>query len=973
VSSLLNKPVRAAWSALAVAAVVALAFLAMRLLAQGTCMLGLQFAGSGEAFSTVLATECAGEPVRAALWLDFVFIAVYAAGLATLCWIGSTMVYTGRGAHLLVIARRSVIVAAIADVLENAMTLVAVDAASSRDTFAPAIEAAAHVKWVGAAFAVVGSAVVVAGVVPRLAAARHDEQQAGELAGTPAGSAAASEPGSVWAQNYRVPPPETPSERPPSGICLSGGGIRSATFSMGAMQAFARRSLLERVDYLSVVSGGSYFGGAQQMIRARAAMGDHQVPVGLTDAFAPGSPEEDRARRHGKYIADGGWEWMGAVGVVARNVLLGLTLIFAALVVLGRVLGATYSTAGGWAERVFAPVPAEVGWVWPDFTAGSWLALLGTFGLAALAWILSGLPKDPPEHLVVRNHRWDVRHALCNWAGLLAFIACGVWAGAFLGPALVRFSEWSGDRGSDITLPELAPLLGLATVGVTVWNMVTKGIGHQDGASTATTSRLQRFEAKASFATRAVLSAAVVLGLVLLALATFAGVLHRAVRWHLADRGGVDWWLVVAVGVLVLVGLFFDQTRMSMHVFYKRRLAQTFAVERVSPTRAEAIDYDIGTTLSSYGKPPATQPAGPELLICAAANVSGPDLAPPGRRVTPVVFSWRYIGGPRLGYVGTQDYEQIVKHTSYEHDATLMSAMAVSGAAFASAMGRMSTPFDVLLSLSNARLGSWLPNPAYLVARSRANGRATFADATELAPLEELRKRLPRVRRINYWAREIFGVYSPRDRFVYVSDGGHYENLGLVELLRRRCETVYCVDASGDSMTATLAQAAVLAWEELGIRISVAGFDLAPHSAVEGTKDNVELRKLQKRLASTSVVSGTIDYPAIDGLPAMTGNLVIGKAVLTEDLEFPLQAHAMKSGNFPGDTTADQWFGVDQFNAYHALGSAVGNAMLDVPLRPGPVSTLAVGDLPAARTPMPSPDGVPPVASSGGIEGAPQP
>ena len=46
-----------------------------------------------------------------------------------------------------------------------------------------------------------------------------------------------------------------------SALCLSGGGIRSASFGLGVLQALARARLLEKFDYLSTVSGGGYIGG----------------------------------------------------------------------------------------------------------------------------------------------------------------------------------------------------------------------------------------------------------------------------------------------------------------------------------------------------------------------------------------------------------------------------------------------------------------------------------------------------------------------------------------------------------------------------------------------------------------------------------------------------------------------------------------------------------------------------------------
>jgi hypothetical protein len=83
-------------------------------------------------------------------------------------------------------------------------------------------------------------------------------------------------------------------------------------------------------------------------------------------------------------------------------------------------------------------------------------------------------------------------------------------------------------------------------------------------------------------------------------------------------------------------------------------------------------------------------------------------------------------------------------------------------------------------------------------------------------------------------------------------NGGHYENLGLVELLRRRCRVIYCVDASGDtSLAQTLAQAASLAYEELGVQITIEDAPLlSPSSEMEGKAPNLELRALERRLAS---------------------------------------------------------------------------------------------------------------------------
>ena len=47
-----------------------------------------------------------------------------------------------------------------------------------------------------------------------------------------------------------------------SGLALSGGGIRSATFALGVLQRLAKDNLIKHFDYLSTASGGGYIGGS---------------------------------------------------------------------------------------------------------------------------------------------------------------------------------------------------------------------------------------------------------------------------------------------------------------------------------------------------------------------------------------------------------------------------------------------------------------------------------------------------------------------------------------------------------------------------------------------------------------------------------------------------------------------------------------------------------------------------------------
>jgi hypothetical protein len=121
-----------------------------------------------------------------------------------------------------------------------------------------------------------------------------------------------------------------------------------------------------------------------------------------------------------------------------------------------------------------------------------------------------------------------------------------------------------------------------------------------------------------------------------------------------------------------------------------------------------------------------------------------------------------------------------------------------------------------------------------------------------------------------------------------------------------------------------LNQAIVLAWEELGVRIDLAGhMDLVPGSA-EPLAPEDPLKGLSQRLSAKAVATGTITYP--EPLPGGDGKgkLIFAKALLTPDMPPELLAYAQSTPIFPRDSTGDQWFSADQFDSYQLLGRYIG-------------------------------------------------
>ncbi len=199
----------------------------------------------------------------------------------------------------------------------------------------------------------------------------------------------------------------------------------------------------------------------------------------------------------------------------------------------------------------------------------------------------------------------------------------------------------------------------------------------------------------------------------------------------------------------------------------------------------------------------------------------------------------------------------------------------------------------------NIDLGIWLPNP-----------RLTSTPAEFPKP------------RYGYLFKEILGWYDDSDRFVFVADGGHWDNLGLVELLRRRCATIICIDASGDDVGrfTALHQAVELAGLELPE--IVASFDLDGLTGLVG---------VDGALPQCSVTALRVQYtaPRRDSAtgaaePGPIGTIFYAKAQLASDLDVTLRRYAKVDPTFPNYSTARLFLRDDQFKSLVALGRAAG-------------------------------------------------
>ncbi len=754
-----------------------------------------------------------------------------------------------------------------------------------------------------------------------------------------------------WAHAFNVPAikdEELKGRKPTDEVvafCLSGGGIRSGSVAMGVLQTM--REELLKARYLVSISGGGYTAGAFAQILTDAGDEDFSHPendgdtpgIPLHDprgAFAAGSVELDHVRRHSSYIASDAAQMFVAVGVLVRGLIASLALAFLPAVALG--------VAAGWFYRY---VPVAILPLLPHNTPvdsvaglaltakpGAGLNLLmpaflavGVVGLAALVvWLVQVGSYSSLGARWQWVNKWSSRGSVfaTRIAVIVTVVAIGVpvlvWACGRLVSVLGGAGFGVGVSGSVATVL----LTFLASLASLLWRK-RKTIKDTVSGSASGGSRtvavpnglLQQLLVIASVAVL-VLSWLVLFGVTTIGTATDLNLGHHRPSLLLAG-------LVVAL--VAFVGGFFDETSLSLHPFYRRRLASAFSTravtvpaERGGGTVAVPYHRRERTTLSTYARPAGGRREFPEFVFAAAANLTGEDRTPPGLTAVSFTMGADWVGGPDVGWVRTEDLEHLAP-PRLKRDLTVQAAVAISGAAVASAMGRMSRWYQIVLALSGVRLGAWLPHPVFVdKMRQARDQQGKLTDWTLPG--------LPRVRRATYLLRELFNLHPYEERLLLVTDGGHYENLGIVEALRRRCTTIYCVDGGGDSPPTApgLAQAMALAETELGVRIHLdRPFDSEPGGG-QGLDPAAPLAALNAALSKSPVITGTFRYPAASGLPesARGGHLYVAKASLWPQMPYELLSYAAQHPVFPHDSTGDQWFDDGQFTAYTQLGRELG-------------------------------------------------
>lgn len=802
-------------------------------------------------------------------------------------------------------------------------------------------------------------------------------------------------------------------EPQPMALCLSGGGIRSATFCLGVLQGLARIGMLRHFHYLSSVSGGGYIGAWLSSWIHRSGFDQVMQELAQPKDGAAEPPEVQKLRAYSNYLSPS-WglstDFLTLVATALRNMLLNWTvflpILFAVLMAPRLVVAVTVMSPGRaavWAVAVasvllvavsiayitadlpgkqlrgkpprdrfnllcFLPLlVAAMGlslvMAWdPQFVNGLGLGIcvlagigvhvvglaLGVFWRASRGLALragsSGLPWLPVLAVAGSGSAGGALLWLAGPAGAgadkLLYVTLSVpallaafWMGMTVQVGLARRFTQEGDRewwarasarwlGAGavwlaacvlvLYLPQwtLAALqklgvgAGSAGAAAILTGVVTSAAGYWSRNGATLKKRATTFIAVTgtrlldlcagifiiALAIAICLSTSFVLGLLLpVQSPPEFGVWSPKQYGQVLTDVPAAFILAAMAGLALLAWLMSSlvgTNTFSLHAMYGNRLTRAYlgaTRQQRSPHWFTGFDSEDNLNLKDLAQGPHRRLFH---VINAALNLVGPA---GGRRewqqrkAASFTFTPLHCGSPFLGYVRTPAYGS-------SEGASLALAMTVSGAAASPNMGYHSSPLVAfVMTLFNVRLGWWLPNPN---PRWRDHWQRMEPQST-VGPMLD----------------EALGQATAAKASVHLSDGGHFDNLGLYEMVRRRCPRILVVDAScdGASHFGDLEDTIRKIRVDLGISIEFP----------DGLTGNRTGQSAGRR-----TVLGVVRYGAVDGGP--DGTLIYMKPVVlgNEPLDVLRYAasNAKPDSSFPHQSTADQFFNEAQFESYRMLG-----------------------------------------------------
>jgi hypothetical protein len=422
---------------------------------------------------------------------------------------------------------------------------------------------------------------------------------------------------------------------------------------------------------------------------------------------------------------------------------------------------------------------------------------------------------------------------------------------------------------------------------------------------------------------------------------------YFSAHWHIIDPTQNSHLLLLFL-TLVVVCVFLSWriniNEFSMNLFYRNRLVRAYLGASHTGRKPNPFTgFDPHDEMQLMDLRADKCYSGPFPIINSALNlVSGKDLAWQERKAESFVLTpWRCGFDTWLEQIDLKDQDAPMERSpevqKFGYRPTphygfsdigfrLGTAMSISGAAASPNMGYHSSPsLAFLMALFNVRLGYWVGNPRH--------------NSTWMNPG-------PRIGLL-YLLAELFGQTDDEASYVYLSDGGHFENLGLYELIKRRCRYIIVCDADADGTYSfgDLGNAIRKCREDIGVEIELKTSALCPSGPSEekqsGTAGDAGSATPKDKLSHCHWAVGTIHYDLVDP-GAKNGILIYLKTSITGDEPADVLNYRCEHPDFPHQSTSEQWFAESQFESYRCLGQhcirklfePVSGAMKDLHIAP---------------------------------------
>ena len=739
----------------------------------------------------------------------------------------------------------------------------------------------------------------------------------------------------------KVTPPHTDNDL--NGLAFSGGGIRSAAFCLGIVQQLIKKSLFKRLDYLSTVSGGGFLGACISSLM-RGTKNSEKLLVEFNQGEEP--PALEHLRNNSNYLLSPGA--LGGLTIPAvyfrglfQCLLLFIPPIIFAVFITEALVEITSRTLPEGA-LTFLPglggVILLLAFLWqPVKLAGnkkntwkqrdaSYTRLSGLVGFAIICLI--AMPTFYVVTFLINSAADDILGVFETENLILSGVVLGVvllMATIFLRGKLVLMvarliapvillliyficcvtlvnSPIRPINRDDITpaniRSQLSTLLKSKSINPEYYFWKGEPLTKQDSNDPVTTDepfKLTRVGGPESLlpdfltATRPKnISVNFEAGeFFFKKLKLLKNESHFYVQELAMLRGNTEWWFYL-IGFLILLyaDCFININKVSLHYFYRDRLSRTFLISASDDGSVSHKDRVLLDTLGGENS------NAPYHLINATLNLQGSsNINIRQRNASSFLFSKLFSGSMYTGYCKTSKLNKVDPHLD------LATAMAISGAAATPNTGVSNgSNLHFIMTMLNIRMSYWLRHP-------------------KLADKPKWWHRLiyPRPG-LHYIMAEAFRKINANGNYLNLSDGAHYDNLAVYELLRRRCRFIINVDAGmdGEYRFSDLTRLQRFARIDLGTTIEF------PNGALDAIKPS------ETGFSKKHYAIAIINYP-----DNQKGVYVYIKLSSTDTEPAYVRSYKSENPSFPHQSTSDQFFGETQFEVYRALGEYIVDTLMD--------------------------------------------